>query len=91
MDCAAKFEKNVAALPGVSGARLNTVTGKLTVEGTADLGLIRQEGKKENYSVFSDAEPEEPKKSKVNWDLVRTIISAAFLLTGYILDKSGTA
>ncbi|KJR46512.1 Lead, cadmium, zinc and mercury transporting ATPase [Desulfosporosinus sp. I2] len=38
MDCAAKFEKNVAALPGVSGARLNTVTGKLTVEGTADLG-----------------------------------------------------
>ena len=71
------------------GAQLNTATGKLTVEGTADLELIRREGKKENYSVYSEAEPEEPKKSKVNWDLVRTIIAAAFLLAGYILDKIG--
>lgn len=46
MDCAAKFEKNVAALPGVSGAQLNIATRKLTVDGAANLELIRLEGKR---------------------------------------------
>gem|GEM_PF-4952016 len=33
MDCAQKFEKAVGELPGVTKASLNTMTGKLTVEG----------------------------------------------------------
>lgn len=33
MDCAQKFEKAVNELPGVIKAQLNTVTGKLKIEG----------------------------------------------------------
>lgn len=91
MDCAAKFEKNVAALPGVTRATLNATAGKLIVEGVADLVAIRREGKKENYEIFPAGAKPEPKKSKVDWELIRTGIAAAALLTGYILDRAGAA
>lgn len=90
LDCAAKFEKNVAALPGVSRATLNTMTGKLTVEGAADLEAIRWEGKKENYTIVPvDEKPKEPAKPKVDWELVRTVVSGLTLLVAYVAERTG--
>ena len=51
LDCAQKFEKAVGGMPDVTKASLNTVTGKLTVEGRADLAGIRQLGLEENYTI----------------------------------------
>ena len=51
LDCAQKFEQAVKDLPGVMEASLNTMTGKLIVEGKADLAAIRQLGLEENYTV----------------------------------------
>ena len=56
LDCAQKFEKAVNELPGVMRASINTVTGKLTVEGKADLTSIRRLGREEDYVV----DPVEP-------------------------------
>ena len=51
LDCAQKFEQEVRRLPGVSGATLNALTGKLTVEGRVDVDAIRRLGRAENYVV----------------------------------------
>ncbi len=93
LDCAAKFEKNVAALPGVTGATLNTTAGKLTVEGEVDLEAIQREAKKENYTVIPLEEKEQvqPAQPKTNWELVRTVISAAALLAAYVVERAGGA
>ena len=53
LDCAQKFEQAVKGLPGVMGASLNTMTGKLIVEGKADLAAIRRLGLEEAYTVES--------------------------------------
>lgn len=92
MDCAAKFEKNVAALPGVTGASLNATTGKLIVEGKADLEAIRREGKKENYTITpADEKVEKASGPKVNWELIRTAFAGVVLLVGYISEKMGAS
>jgi len=92
MDCAAKFEKNVAALPGVTRASLNVVAGKLTVEGLANLEAIRREGRKENYTINPAVEKEiKPVKHKVNWQLLRATVSIAALLTAIITEQAGLA
>lgn len=51
LDCAQKFEKAVGALPGVVKASLNTMTGKLTIDGQVDLEAVRRLGKEENYTI----------------------------------------
>lgn len=88
MDCAAKFEKNVAALPGVSRATLNSTAGKIKIEGAVDLDAIRREGKKENYTIIAPHEKQQTVqvKSKIDWELIRTGISAATLAAGYISE-----
>lgn len=93
LDCARKFEKNVAELPGVTGASLNTVTGRLVVEGKADLEAIRREAKKENYTVIPLEEKEQvqPATPKTNWELVRAVIAAATLLAAYVVQRTGGA
>jgi len=91
IDCAARFEKNVAALPGVTRASLNTIAGKLTVEGLADLEAIRREGRKENYTINPVGEKQvKPAKPKANWELVRAAVSVTALLTAYIAEQAGT-
>lgn len=90
MDCAAKFEKSVAALPGVTRASLNTVAGKLTVEGSADLEAIRLEGRKENYTIVPTSEEQvKPVKPEVNWGLARMVVSITALLAAYIAEQAG--
>ena len=61
LDCAQKFEQAVKNLPGVVKASLNTMTGKLTVEGLADLTAIRRLGQEEGYTVEPDKQSRECK------------------------------
>lgn len=91
LDCASKFERNVAALPGVTRASLNTTTGKLTIEGKVDLEAIRLEAKKEGYTVSPVEEKEQarPAQPHTNWELVRAVISAAALLSALAVQRTG--
>ena len=91
MDCAAKFERAVSRLPGVAGANLNTITGKLIVKGTADLESIRKLGKEENYTVNrvqTQASIEAPTQ-QIDWELRRAIISGIALTIAFIIEKLG--
>jgi len=51
LDCAKKFEEAVGRLPDVQAATLNTITGRVTVQGRVDLDAIRRLGKEENYTI----------------------------------------
>lgn len=68
MDCAAKFEKAVSRLPGVASANLNKMTGKLIIEGAADLQAIRELGKEENYTVDPSQQPKAQLKNEFQVD-----------------------
>ena len=57
LDCAQKFEKAVSELTGVSKVSLNTMTGKLTVEGDANFKTIQELGKDEDYTVAIVTQP----------------------------------
>lgn len=91
MDCAQKFETAVNGLPGVTKAGLNTMTGKLTVEGAADLEAIRQLGAEENYTVnpVSEQTPVKQSVKRADWEVRRAIISGLALAAGYGLEKFG--
>lgn len=87
MDCAVKFEKSVAALPGVTRVSFNTMIGKLKVEGAVSLEAIRGEGRKENYNVFPDHESlAGPVKPRINWEPIRVATALVALLAGYIAE-----
>ncbi|MBC9785696.1 cadmium-translocating P-type ATPase [Heliobacterium chlorum] len=68
LDCAAKFEKSVASLPGVIKSTLNPMTGKLTVVGNVDLPAIRRLGKEENYRVHPIEKPAAASKTVLSVD-----------------------
>lgn len=71
-------------------AKLNTATGKLVVEGEADLEAIRRLGKAENYTIVPEGEPQaETTRRKVNGDLIRAVVSGVALLVAYLVDRSG--
>ncbi len=95
MDCAAKFEQAVAALPGVKSVNLNKVTGKLSLEGAVDLEAIRRLGAEENYTispldkVASQGQHAAQAASKKNWELRRAIGSGVALAIGYGFEKFG--
>ena len=93
LDCAQKFEKSVSAMPGIIKASLNTITGKLTVEGQADLAGIRQLGLEENYTIQPEtgqaAQPEHHTGKQTEWEFRRAILSGLSLVVGYGLEKFG--
>ncbi len=92
LDCAAKFEENVGGLPGVASATLNSMAGKLTVEGVADLRAIREEAKKEGYQVTPlDEKRVATAGVRRNWALLRTLISALAFAAAYALSRAGAA
>ncbi len=72
---------------------MNATAGKLTIEGSVDLDAIRREAKKENYTIIAPHEQQKvgEAKSKVDWELVRTGISAVALAAGYISEKAEAA
>lgn len=56
-NCAAKFEKNVQHIPGVTGTNLNFGAGKITVEGRATLEELEAAGAFDNLQLQSIDEP----------------------------------
>lgn|GEM_PF-967889 len=51
-NCAAKFERNLRAIPGVTKATLNIKTGKLIVEGLGNLETfeaVRDQGRNDKF------------------------------------------
>lgn len=91
LDCAAKFERNVAALPGVAKATLNHATGRLTVVGEADLQAIQALGKAENYNIHSAPRQREGdhQRSFVQPELIRAAVSGLALLAAAVMDYAG--
>lgn len=91
LDCAQKFEQEVRRLPGVSGATLNALTGKLTVEGRVDVDAIRRLGRAENYVVNppTPAAPAAQQPQSDAWAKRRTLISGASLLLAYGVEQTG--
>jgi len=84
LDCAAKFERNVASLPGVTEARLNATVGKLAVEGPVDLPAIQREGAVEGYTVkrLGEASSEADRVSR-DWNKYRVLAALASVVVGY--------
>ncbi|QSO53105.1 cadmium-translocating P-type ATPase [Alicyclobacillus curvatus] len=90
LDCAAKFEKNVAALPGVTGVVLNSTVGKITIEGEVTIEQVLQEAKKENYRIVPDGvtqAQQDQSKRPIDWELIRTIASGVALLTAFTVQR----
>ena len=51
MDCAEKFRRRVADLPGVRSASLNTLRGTISIEGGVSLDRLRELGRAERYTI----------------------------------------
>ncbi|AEF93932.1 heavy metal translocating P-type ATPase [Desulfotomaculum nigrificans CO-1-SRB] len=51
-DCAAKLERNIAALPGVEQAKLNFAAAKLTVRGDVQASLIIDEARRDGVRAI---------------------------------------
>jgi Cd2+/Zn2+-exporting ATPase len=91
-DCAAKLEKRVAALPGVSSAIVNFGAGKLTVEHSIADSTLIQTVKQAGYGAIKEGAARQPMPETVWWQSARTLATAAsgmMLATATILDWSG--
>lgn len=91
MDCAQKFEKAVNGLPGVVKATLNTMTGKLTVEGEANLAAIQDLGNAEDYIIIPEASQATAAQQAEapDWEMRRAILSGISLAAAYLLETFG--
>ena len=91
MDCAAKFEQDVAAIPGVAGVELNFGASKITVAGQFDPGAVAREGARHDILAWPEGEQRAPEQSF--WIQHRQAIinslSGFFLLTGWALKLAG--
>lgn len=92
LDCARKFEQAVSELPGVTGATLQLLTGKLIVEGAADLVAIQQLGKCEGYAISAfGAPPQRAAVQRFNWELVRAAGAGIGLAFAFAFEQAGAA
>ena len=91
MDCAAKFERDVAAIPGVTGVELNFGASKMTVSGRFDPGAVAREGARHDILVWPEGERRAPEQSF--WRRRRPVIinslSGLCLLAGWGLKLAG--
>ena len=90
MDCAVKFQKDVAAIPGVTRAELNFAAAKLAVEGDFNPKAVTIEGSR--HDITARPEGENPKEQTF-WEkrkqVILSLLSGIALLTGWTLDFSG--
>lgn len=91
MDCAAKFEKDVAAIPGVTRAELNFGSSKLTVEGKFDPEAVIREGTRHDIIAWLEGERVEEKQTfwQRHKRLLITGLSGFTLLAGWITEFTG--
>jgi len=91
MDCAAKFEKDVAAIPGVTRANLNFGASKLTVEGVFYPEAVSLAGTK--HDIIAQPEGEKPEEKQNFWQKHRKVIvsglSGLVLFIGWVLEQTG--
>ncbi len=91
MDCAAKFEKDVAAIPGVTRANLNFGAAKLTVEGVFDPKEVTRAGSRHDI-VARSAKNRDLEKQTV-WQKNKMVIISALsglaVLAGWALKLAG--
>jgi len=91
-NCAAQFEQNVKALPGVKDAKVNFGASKISVEGEATIEELEKAGAFENLRLFPEkqrivVEKESFWKKTTN---IRTVISAVLLLVAWLIrDQYG--
>jgi len=89
-DCAAKLEKRIAAIPGVTSATVNFATAKMIVEHTVDKVIIERTVKQSGYSA--ETAPPLPRQQAVKaiwWKNARTmatIASGALLTCALVLS-----
>ncbi|WPZ17881.1 heavy metal translocating P-type ATPase [Geobacillus subterraneus] len=87
-NCAAKFENNVKALPGVQDAKVNFGASKITIWGTTTIEELEKAGAFENLKIREDKEKavkREPFwKQKEN---IKVYISAVLLVISWFLGK----
>jgi Cd2+/Zn2+-exporting ATPase len=91
MDCAAKFEKDVAAIPGVSRAELNFGAAKLTLEGAVDREQVAAIGEKHKIQIRPEREaaPAPAPWWRSNPHVVPTAVAAVLTLCGEVAEKLG--
>ncbi|MEW5321511.1 heavy metal translocating P-type ATPase [Geobacillus thermoleovorans] len=88
MNCAAKFERNVKALPGVKDAQVNFGAAKLTVWGEATIEQLEQAGAFEQLTIRE--ERERPARREPFWkrkENRNVFASVALLLFGVAADR----
>jgi len=88
-NCAAKFEQNVKALPGVRDARVNFGASKITVYGEASIEELERAGAFEGLKVYPEKEPHamERKPLRKRKAALPAALSAVFLAAGWILGE----
>jgi Zn2+/Cd2+-exporting ATPase len=86
MDCAAKFERDVAATPGVTRVELNFAAAKLTVIGDVPRETVAEIGKGHKVAVRPEREaaPAAAPFWQANPHVVPTAVAAALALAGQV-------
>lgn len=87
MDCAAKFEHELAALPGVSRVELNFGAAKVTVEGSVDARQVEEVGKRHKVQVRFANLPAAPQSFwQKNPHVVPTAIAGGLIAGGWVAE-----
>lgn len=93
MDCAAKLERAVAALPGVTRAILNFGAAKLTVEGRVDpTAIIREAAHHDNTIAIPEGAPPAPRRGWAQrLPQLRMALSGGLILAGWASQWGSTS
>jgi Cd2+/Zn2+-exporting ATPase len=89
MDCAAKFERDVAETPGVTRVELNFVASKLIVEGAVDPHQIIASGKPHNVGLQPDGQPQVTQPYwRANPYVIPTSVAALLAAAGWLIERA---
>ncbi|RCW74857.1 heavy metal translocating P-type ATPase [Saliterribacillus persicus] len=87
-NCAAKFEKNIQQIDGVTAVDLNFGASKVTVHGEATIEELEKAGAFDKIKVYPERESS-PKTHLPFWknkQYITMTISLLFIISGYILE-----
>ncbi|WKA59051.1 heavy metal translocating P-type ATPase [Planococcus shenhongbingii] len=84
--CAAKFEKNVRALPEINEVNLNFGASKMTVDGNVSIEELEKAGAFDHIRVFPEKERVEYIPFYKRRQSIETIISLVLLIAGVIVS-----